>query len=73
MQSVYIILLTISASSALIYKHTSEDISFVLAILTGLISLFWGFACSPLIFQLFIVLSLFCCHKVYLLDSEDIN
>ena len=73
MQSVYIILLTLSVSSALIYKHTSEDISLILAILTGLISLFWGFACSPLIFQLFIVFSLFCFYKVYSLDSEDIN
>ncbi|MGK7922701.1 MAG: hypothetical protein AB4080_22130 [Trichodesmium sp.] len=73
MQLVYIILLTTSLSTILIYNYTSEDISFVLAVLTGLICLLWGFACSPWLVQLLIVLGLFYFYRFYLLDSGGIS
>lgn len=73
MQLVYIILLTTSLSAILIYNYTSEDISFVLAVLTGLICLSWGFACSPCLVQLLIVLGLFCFHRFYLPDSRGLG
>ncbi len=73
MQSVYIILVTFSATAILIYNHTSEDISFILAVLTGLICFFWGFACSPWVVQLLIVFSLFFVYKLYSPDSQGLS
>ncbi len=73
MQSVYIILLTLSATALLIYNHTSEDISFVLAVLTGLICFFWGFACAPWLIQLLIVCGLFCFYRLYSPDSQGLS
>ncbi len=73
MQSVYIILLTLSATAILIYNHTSEDISFVLAVLTGLICFFWGFACAPWLVQLLIVCGLFCVYRLYSPDSQGLS
>jgi len=73
MQLVYIILLITSLSAILIYNFTSEDISFVLAVLTGLICLSWGFACSPWFVQLFIILGLFCFQRLYLPDSQGLS
>lgn len=65
MELVYIILLTLSASSVFIYNHTSEDISFILAILTGFTCLFLGFACAPWLLQLLIVCGVLCFYRLY--------
>lgn len=65
MESTYIILLTVSVGSVWIYNRTSEDILFVLAILSGLVCFFWGFACAPWLVQLLIVVGLLTLYKLY--------
>jgi hypothetical protein len=68
MQSTYIVLLTLSVGSVWIYNRTSEDIPFVLAILTGLVCFFWGFACAPWLVQLLIVFGLLTLYRLYAPD-----
>lgn len=69
----YILLLTVSLSSVWVYSKTSEDISFVLATVTGLICFFWGFACAPWLIQLSIVAILLRLYKIYLPDGQGLG
>jgi hypothetical protein len=73
MQLAYIVLLTVSVGSVWIYNRTSEDISFVLAILTGLVCFFWGFACAPWLVQLLIVFGLLSLYRLYAPDSQGLG
>lgn len=73
MQSAYIVLLTVSVGSVWIYNRTSEDISFVLAILTGLVCFFWGFACAPWLVQLLIIFGLLTLSGLYTQDRQGIG
>lgn len=73
MQLAYIVLLTVSVGSVWIYNRTSEDISFVLAILTGLVCFFWGFACAPWLVQLLIVFGLLSLYRLYAPDRQGLG
>lgn len=73
MQLAYIVLLTVSVGSVWIYNRTSEDISFVLAILTGLVCFFWGFACAPWLVQLLIVFGLLNLYRLYAPDRQGLG
>ncbi|MDJ0554504.1 MAG: hypothetical protein QNJ68_08715 [Microcoleaceae cyanobacterium MO_207.B10] len=73
MQSTYIVLLTLSVGSVWIYNRTSEDISFVLAILTGLVCFFWGFACSPLLVQLLIIFGILGLYRFNIADRQGLG
>ena len=68
----YIVLLTITLVSGWIYLNTSEDISFVLALMTGLTCFFWGFACAHWLVQLIIVCSLWNLYRVYMPDQQKV-
>lgn len=68
----YIVLLTIALISGWIYLNTSEDISFVLALMTGLTCFFWGFACSHWLVQLIIVCLLWNLYRVYMPDQQKV-
>jgi len=69
----YILLLTVALSSAMLSTRTSKDVFFVVAILSGLICFFWGFACAPWIIQLPIVVTLFRLPKFYLPDGQGLS
>lgn len=69
----YILLLTVSLGSVWVYSKTSEDISFILATVTGLICFFWGFACAPWLVQLSIVAILLRLYKIYLPDGQGLG
>lgn len=68
----YIVLLAIALISGWIYLSTSEDISFVLALMTGLTCFFWGFACAHWLIQLIIVCFLWNLYRVYMPDQQNI-
>lgn len=71
MPSVYIMLLTFALASIWVYTQTSNDIPFVLAGVSGLVCLIWGFAFAHWSIQLLIVLGLWRLYKFYM--PEEIN
>jgi hypothetical protein len=68
----YLVLLAITLISGWIYLSTSEDISFVLALMTGLTCFFWGFACAHWLVQLIIVGLLWNLYRVYMPDQQKV-
>ncbi len=66
MPSAYLILLTSALGAGWVYFRSSDDLSFVLAAFTAVICFFWGFALSPWLVQLSIVIGLLCLERFYL-------
>lgn len=73
MPSVYLLLLSFALGSIWVYLQTASDIPFVLAGLTGLICLVWGFAFVHWSIQLLIVVALLRLYKFYMSEETGLS
>lgn len=73
MPSVYLLLLSFALGSIWVYLQTASDIPFVLAGLTGLICLVWGFAFTHWSIQLLIVVGLWRLYKFYMSEETGLS
>lgn len=73
MPAAYMILLAVALGATWIYTHTSEDIPFVLATITGLVCFLWGFSCAPWTVQLLILVLLFRLYKFYVPNEKGLG
>lgn len=73
MPSVYLLLLSFALGSIWMYIQTANDIPFVLAGLTGLICLVWGFAFVHWSIQLLIIVGLWRLYRLYMYDERGLS